>query len=153
MDSSLNASRDRKSPPQPWKLFLSTPFNAPLLIPNTSSDVRDHLANERTFLSWLRLSIYLAIVSVAILINFHLKHQPSALEKKVSLPLGIVFWGLALASLISGFANYVRTVAKYARKDALVQSGVKTQVIFGIVSGAIIVACIMFLGVEAARGV
>ena len=67
------------------------------------------------------------------------------------MPLGIIFWLLALASLISGFANYVRTVAKYARKDALVQSGAKTQVIFGIVSGAIIVACIMFLGVEAAR--
>jgi uncharacterized membrane protein YidH (DUF202 family) len=129
------------------------PFNAPLLIPNTTSDVRDHLANERTFLSWLRLSIYLCVVSTAILINFHLKHQPSALEKKVSMPLGIIFWFLALTSLVSGFANYVRTVAKYARKDALVQSGVKTQVIFGVVSGAIVVACILFLGIEAARGV
>jgi hypothetical protein len=69
------------------------------------------------------------------------------------MPLGIIFWLLALASLVSGFANYVRTVAKYARKDALVQSGVKTQAIFVIVSGAIIVACIMFLGIEAARRV
>lgn len=83
--------------------------------------------------------------------NFHLKHQPSALEKRISLPLGITFWFLALASLISGFTNYVRTVAKYARKDALVQSGVKTQVIFGIVSAAIIVACILFLGIETAK--
>jgi hypothetical protein len=90
-------------------------------------------------------------VSIAILINFHLKHRPSALEKKVSMPLGIIFWFLALASLVSGFANYVRTVAKYARRDALVQSGIKTQVIFGIVSTAIIVACILFLGIEAAR--
>jgi uncharacterized membrane protein YidH (DUF202 family) len=113
--------------------------------------VRDHLANERTFLSWLRLSIYLAVVSIAILIDFHLKHQPTALEKKISKPLGIIFWLLALASLVSGFANYVRTVAKYARKDALVQSGIKTQVIFGVVSGAIVVACLLFLGIEAAR--
>lgn len=92
-------------------------------------------------------------MSIAILINFHLKHQPSALEKKISLPLGIIFWFLALASLVSGFANYVRTVAKYARKDALVQSGIKTQVIFGVVSAAIIATCILFLGVEAARRV
>jgi Domain of unknown function (DUF202) len=99
------------------------------------------------------MSIYLAVVSIAILISFHLKHQPSALEKKVSLPLGIIFWILALASLVSGFANYVRTVAKYARKDALVQSGIKTQVIFGVVSAAIIAACILFLGIEAARRV
>jgi uncharacterized membrane protein YidH (DUF202 family) len=129
------------------------PFNAPLLIPNTSSDVRDHLANERTFLSWLRLSVYLAVVSIAILINFHLKHQPSALEVKVSMPVGIIFWILSLASLVSGFSNYVRTVAKYARKDALVQSGFKTQVMFGIVSGSIIAACVLFLGIEAARRV
>ena len=98
------------------------------------------------------MSIYLAVVSIAILINFHLKHQPSTLEQKVSMPLGITFWFLALVSLVSGFANYVRTVAKYARKDALVQSGRKTQAIFGIISGAIVVACILFLGIEAARG-
>ncbi|KAF7505571.1 hypothetical protein GJ744_000651 [Endocarpon pusillum] len=144
---------DRRSPPQPWKLFFSTPFTAPLLIPNSSSDVRDHLANERTFLSWLRLGIYLAVVSIAILINFHLKHQPSALEKKISMPLGIIFWFLALTSLVSGFANYVRTVAKYARRDALVQTGIKTQVIFGVVSGAIVATCLLFLGIEAARRV
>jgi hypothetical protein len=99
------------------------------------------------------MSIYLAVVSIAILISFHLKHQPSALELKVSLPLGIIFWFLALASLASGFANYVRTVAKYARNDALVQSGIMTQVIFGVVSAAIIAACILFLGIEAARRV
>jgi hypothetical protein len=36
----------------------------------------------------------LAVVSVAILISFHLKHQASELEKKIALPLGIVFWVL-----------------------------------------------------------
>lgn len=44
------------------------------------------------FLSWLRLSIYMAIVSIAILLSFHLKLQPSALEKRFALPLGIIFW-------------------------------------------------------------
>lgn len=44
------------------------------------------------FLSWLRLSIYMAIVSIAILLSFHLKLQPSALEKQFALPLGIIFW-------------------------------------------------------------
>lgn len=34
----------------------------------------------------------MAIVSVAILISFHLKHQASHLEKRIALPLGIVFW-------------------------------------------------------------
>lgn len=44
------------------------------------------------FLSWLRLSIYMAIVGIAILLSFHLKLQPSALEKRFALPLGIIFW-------------------------------------------------------------
>lgn len=30
------------------------------------------------FLSWLRLSVYMAIVSVAIIMSFHLKQQASA---------------------------------------------------------------------------
>jgi uncharacterized membrane protein YidH (DUF202 family) len=135
------------------KLFFALPFYAPLLFPNVSSDARDHCANERTFLSWLRLSVYLAVVSVAILINFHLKNQPTPLEKRVSFPLGIAFWILSLACLVNGFSNYIRTVAKYARRMALVQSGIKTQVVFGVVAISIIAACGVFLGVEAqARG-
>jgi hypothetical protein len=31
------------------------------------------------FLSWLKLSVYMAIVSVAIVMSFHLKSQPSVL--------------------------------------------------------------------------
>ena len=145
----INADRDTTSPASSLKLFLALPFYAPLLFPNVSSDARDHCANERTFLSWLRLSVYLSVVSVAILINFHLKHQPTRLEKQVSFPLGIIFWVLSLACLTNGFSNYIRTVAKYARRRALVQSGLKTQIVFGVVATAIIAACAVFLGVEA----
>lgn len=145
----ITSDRDSSSPASSLKLFFALPFYAPLLFPNVSSDARDHCANERTFLSWLRLSVYLAIVSVAILINFHLKHQPTPLEKQVSFPLGIAFWILSLACLVNGFSNYIRTVAKYARRRALVQSGIKTQIVFGVVATAIIAACGVFLGVEA----
>ena len=81
------------------------------------------------FLSWLRLAIYMAVVSVAILISFHLKSQPSPLERRIALPFGIVFWLLALACLASGTANYVKTVKKYSKRQALVQTGWKTQVV------------------------
>lgn len=91
----------------------------------------------------------MAIVSVAIFINFHLKHQPSPLEEKMSHPLGIIFWLLSLACLVSGMANYMKTVTKYAGRRALVQSGIKTQVIFGVVATAIVAACALFLGAEA----
>lgn len=116
--------------------FLSRPLFAPLLFPNTSSDARDHCANERTFLSWLRLSIYMSIVSVAIIVSFHLKSQPTTVEKRIAVPVGMIFWVLSMACMASGFANYVKTVTKYSRRQALVQSGWKTQIVslIGIVA-------------------
>ncbi|KAL8712981.1 MAG: hypothetical protein Q9220_002841 [cf. Caloplaca sp. 1 TL-2023] len=129
--------------------FLTPPYFSPLLFPNNSSDARDHCANERTFLSWLRLSVYMAIVSVAIIISFHLKSQPSSVERRVALPVGLLFWVLSFACLANGFANYVKTVTKYGRRSALVQSGWKTQVIFTIVACAIVAVCVLFLSTNA----
>jgi uncharacterized membrane protein YidH (DUF202 family) len=144
----------RYHPEQPVKLFLTLPLYAPLLFSNTTSDARDHCANERTFLSWLRLSVYMAVVAVAIFVNFHLKSQPSSLERRLSHPLGIIFWVLSLACLATGLAIYMQTVTKYARRRALVQTGMKTQMVFAVVTVAIIAACALFLGaeVQASRG-
>lgn len=122
--STLTACSSSSSHP-----FLARPVFAPLLFPNESSDARDHCANERTFLSWLRLSVYMSIVSVAIIISFHLKSEPTSIEKRIALPVGLIFWLLSLACLGSGLANYVKTVTKYSRRQALVQSGWKTQVV------------------------
>ena len=112
--------------------FFSRPLFGALLFPNESSDARDHCANERTFLSWLRLSVYMAVVSVAIVISFHLKSQPTSVEKRIALPVGLIFWLLSIACLVNGLANYIKTVGKYARRKALVQSGWKTQVVSGL---------------------
>jgi len=148
-DTPLSARTD--APTNPLKLFFHLPLHAPLLFPNTSSDARDHAANERTYLSYVRLAVYLSVVSVAIFVNFHLKHQPTGLEEKIAHPLGIIFWLLSLACLVNGFSNYISTVAKYARKAAVVQSGLKTQLVFGLVSCAIIAACATFLAAQAQR--
>jgi len=132
-------------------LLLSRPIFGPLLFENANSDARDHCANERTFLSWLRLSIYMAVVSVAIVLSFHLKNQPTAIEERIAFPLGLIFSLLALACLVNGFANYMTTITKYSRRQALVQSGWKTQVVFTVVASAIIAACVLFLSTDAVR--
>ncbi|KAJ5194571.1 uncharacterized protein N7498_008009 [Penicillium cinerascens] len=131
-------------------ILFSRPLLGALLFENASSDARDHCANERTFLSWLRLSMYLAIVSLAIIISFHFREQPSALERNMALPLGIIFWLLSLTCLTNGFANYTRTVMKYSRKAALVQSGWKTQVVFTVIGTVILGSCILFLSTNRA---
>ncbi|OJI96658.1 hypothetical protein ASPVEDRAFT_78417 [Aspergillus versicolor CBS 583.65] len=130
-------------------IFLTRPWFGALLFENAASDARDHCANERTFLSWLRLSMYLGIVSVALIISFHFKTEPSRIEKRMSLPMGIIFWVLSLVSLGNGLANYIRTVKKYSRKAALVQSGWKTQLTFMVVGGVILGSCIVLLVTDA----
>ncbi|CBX92782.1 similar to DUF domain-containing protein [Plenodomus lingam JN3] len=130
-------------------VFKERPLLGVLLFDNVSSDARDHAANERTFLSWLKLSVYMAIVAVAIVLSFHLKTKPSALEHRVALPLGLIFWILSLACLVSGLSNYINTVTRYSKRRALVQSGWKTQVVFTVVSTAIVAACVLFLSINA----
>ena len=71
----------------------------------------------------------MAVVSVAIVLSFHLKNQPTDLERRFALPVGVVFWVLSLACLANGLANYLVTVRKYADRRALVQSGWKTQIV------------------------
>jgi hypothetical protein len=65
--------------------------------------------------------------------------------------MGIIFWVLALVSLVNGLANYIITVTKYSQKAALVQSGWKTQVTFLVVGGVILGSCIVLLVTDAHR--
>lgn len=130
----------------PTHIFLQRPLLGALIFDNESSDARDHCANERTFLSWVRLSMYLSIVSVAIIISFHFHSQPTSAERRMALPLGVIFWVLSLACLSNGFANYVITVRKYSSRRALVQYGWKTQLVFTVVAFVILASCMVFLG-------
>ena len=92
--------------------------------------------------------MYLAVVSVAIIISFHFSGEPTGLERRMALPLGVVFWVLSLACLVNGAANYTRTVKKYSRKAALVQSGWKTQSFLVVLSITIMASCIIFILVD-----
>jgi len=132
-------------------IYLSKPLCGPLLFDNKDSDARDHSANERTFLSWLRLSMYLSVVSWAIILSFHLLSKPTLLERRMALPMGIVFWVLSVACLGSGFAIYLKTMTKYSRRLALVQSGWRTQVVVMFVACAIIGTCVLLLSTAKRR--
>ena len=113
-------------PSFPESRFNVTHFSITILLRFWSAGLAYHYA---AFLSWLRLATYMAIVSVAIVISFHLKRQPTATELRLALPFGLLFWLLSLACLASGVSNYIRTVQRYSRRAALVQSGWKTQVV------------------------
>jgi hypothetical protein len=66
-------------------------------------------------------------------------------EKRIALPLGIVFWVLSLLCLSSGLANYIQTVTRYSKREAIVQTGWKTHIVFTVVSTSIVATCVLFL--------
>ncbi|KEY74178.1 hypothetical protein S7711_00338 [Stachybotrys chartarum IBT 7711] len=135
--------------------FMAWPLFGPLLFDNESSDARDHCANERSdnaaFLSYLRLSVYMAVMSVAITLSFHLKHTPTEVERAMAFPLGTVFWVLSALVLLAGVANYIITVNKYSQKVAIVQTGWRTQLILGIAAVSIVGTSIMLLVITQMR--
>lgn len=71
----------------------------------------------------------MAVVSVAIILSFHLKRAPTPFERRIALPLGLIFWFLALACVGLGLVNYFLAVRGYAKRQALVQSGLSTQIV------------------------
>lgn len=146
--TSLTCASHLLASPRP--IILSRPILGTLVLDNRTSDCRDHCANERTFLSWLRLSMYLCIVAGAIVLSFHLRAEPSRLERRMALPLGIIFWVLSLVSLANGFAIYVSTLTRYSRQKALVQSGWRSQVVFVTVAISIVGTCVILLATNRA---
>ena len=96
----------------------------------------------------------MAVVAIAILISFHLKHEATPLEKRIAIPFGVLFWLLSMACLLSGLSNYVKTVSRYARRQALVQSGVGTQVVSWVTRVTLIstTADVRVTGVHSGRG-
>ncbi|KAK3318538.1 hypothetical protein B0H66DRAFT_242448 [Apodospora peruviana] len=128
--------------------FCLPPILGPLLFDNETSDCRDHCANERTFLSYLRLSIYMAVVSVAIVLSFHLRKTATATELRMATPLGLIFLALSVSCLGVGMANYIGTVNKYSRRAAIVQTGWKTQAVMATIASCIVGSCVTLLVVN-----
>ncbi|KAG5980876.1 hypothetical protein E4U55_003545 [Claviceps digitariae] len=154
-DSAVGVSEaERMGPPTCAGSFLTWPWPplGPLLFDNETSDARDHCANERTFLSHLRLAIFMAVLSIAISLSFHLNHQPTDLERRMAKPLGAIFWALSVLMLALGLANYIQTVNKYGRRLAIVQTGWRTQLSLGIVAFCIFATCVVLLVVTKLRG-
>jgi hypothetical protein len=73
--------------------------------------------------------MYMSIVAVAIVLSFHLRKTASDIELRMAKPLGAIFWALSVSCLGVGIANYTKTVNKYSRRAAIVQSGWKTQTV------------------------
>lgn len=89
----------------------------------------DHLSNERTFLSTLKLSLLMSILGTASLLDFRLPESISRTPADGQDPsqfwsmtyLSYWFFFLAVANLLGGTITYFHTQAKYIRQHAFVK--------------------------------
>ncbi|KAG1461127.1 hypothetical protein G6F46_001087 [Rhizopus delemar] len=75
---------------------------------NKSATARDHLANERTFLAWLRTSLSLITVGVAITQLYHLSPQSND-QTKAGKSIGATFVVFSIVFLYFANARYFHT--------------------------------------------
>ena len=73
---------------------------------NTQSVARDHLANERTFLAWVRTGLTFASVGVGLTQLFRVMETKESFSKSASTILGTVFATCGLLVLIVGTTRY-----------------------------------------------
>ncbi|KAG9290395.1 hypothetical protein G9A89_007126 [Geosiphon pyriformis] len=107
--STTPASRrvSNQRPITEWVRIKLGQLNPTLYLENKASVARDHLANERTFLAWLRTSLSFISIGVAITQLFRLNITTrSPIEEKVGKPLGVVFILLGIIFLSFGFVRY-----------------------------------------------
>ncbi|CAG8581106.1 2449_t:CDS:2 [Funneliformis caledonium] len=91
-----------KSSFRKWMVKKFDEYKPSLVLENKASVARDHLANERTFLAWLRTSLSFVGIGVAITQLFRLKGESS----KGGNIIGIVFIILGILFLGFGIVRY-----------------------------------------------
>ncbi|CAG8531877.1 11744_t:CDS:2 [Gigaspora rosea] len=108
----LRMNNDNILPNRPshktWVKKKFEEFNPSLVLENKASVARDHLANERTFLAWLRTSLSFISIGIAITQLFRLTGGSSDSHKddKVGKGLGIAFIVLGIIFLGFGLFRY-----------------------------------------------
>ena len=101
--------------------------------PNTGSVARDHLANERTYLAWLRTGISVAALGVAVA-----KFAPHRGGHAVA--AGLILLGAGL--LVSAYGTY-----RYRNVARQLDSGVFTPAGFAPIATAAVVTLLALIAV------
>ncbi|CAI5755919.1 unnamed protein product [Candida verbasci] len=95
-----------------------------ITLENKGSVARDHMANERTFLAWLRTSLSFITLGIGMTQLFRLEHPNSKVKtmnnvlllndnednliRKLGKPLGATFIIIGILTLIFGFNRYFK---------------------------------------------
>lgn len=113
-----------------------------IIFKNKTSEPRDILQAERTFLSWIRLALTLALVGLAIAYNLTLRtkkedddtgHHHHRIHRKYTNGLAITFIVFSIITMATGLGHYGSTISRYANDKTHIGDWFTTVTYFLIV--------------------
>ncbi|KIW90033.1 uncharacterized protein Z519_09463 [Cladophialophora bantiana CBS 173.52] len=111
---------------------------------------RDHLANERVFLGYVRTSSALANFAITILQLYRLKHDPVPPGKlsdyNLGIPLAVVTLFIGIAITLAGAWRFFACQSAMARRKQIVTSGMVVFVfipVFGLLLLALLILTVI----------
>jgi putative membrane protein len=87
-----------------------------------SNKAANHLANERTFLAWVRTSVAIVVFGFAIGRFAIALHQLTAFQGHPTKTTGLSVW-LGMVSILAGVAMVVAGLGRYRKTRALLEQG------------------------------
>jgi putative membrane protein len=87
-----------------------------------SSKATNHLANERTFLAWVRTSVAIVVFGFAIGRFAIALHQLAAFQGHPTKTTGVSVW-MGMTSILAGVAMAIAGLARYRKTRALLEQG------------------------------
>jgi putative membrane protein len=91
-------------------------------VAENSNLARDHLANERTFLAWVRTSVAIVVFGFAIGRFAIALRQLARFQGQVSKSTGLSVW-MGMISILGGVAMVVAGLLRYRKTRALLDQG------------------------------
>ncbi|KAL1918792.1 uncharacterized protein VTP21DRAFT_2814 [Calcarisporiella thermophila] len=123
-----------------------------LVLKNTESTARDHMANERTFLSWLELTMALVILGLTLVFPLPIqvedwKHYTPNL---ISSSLGISFCGVGFIALVGALLKYFKN-QNHLVKQGFVEHGRKSFFIAYAIAFILAMAMVITIALGSTR--
>ncbi|TFK52359.1 hypothetical protein OE88DRAFT_1657571 [Heliocybe sulcata] len=150
IESLKSEHRGQKCRPRLRLRLRDTMYNPGLELINSGSVARDHLANERTILAYVRTSLALSSMGVALVQLFTLSNSASGTKSALHVyarPLGATGVVLGLLVLLIGVVRYFTVQTALTRGNFPVAR--VTVIVVGLVLTALI--CVMFGVLVASR--
>lgn len=100
-----------------------------LQVPDQGDRIREHLANERTLLAWVRTGV--AMISIGIVVERAGAIMPGSADQTSSMVFGLGLVGLGCITLVMGGGQFFRSRHRIMHGEFMPALGVYITVMIG----------------------